>query len=461
MTKDMTKGNILKNMLGFCLPMTAGSLFQQLYNMVDSIIVGQYVGVEAFSAVGLVGSVMFLVIGTAVGMCSGFSIPIAQRFGAEDYKGMRKTLYNAVVLAGIIALVLTSVTTVLAKDLLRAMSTPDELFGHAYSYISVIFLGIPITIFYNLLCGILRALGDSKTPLKFLLISSVLNVGLDFLMIVGFKLGVAGAAIATIVSQLIAGLLCLRYMIKEVTVISMDAEDRKIDGSLMIRIFTIGMPMAFQFSITAVGSIILQTAVNKLGTNYVAAMSAGQKIQNFIAQPMETLGVTMATFGGQNLGAKKFDRIHKGAREVLAAELIYTSLIAVFVFFCGDLLAQIFIKKDSADYQLILENIRYFLRTTCLFYPILGVLFLFRNLLQGLGFSAVTMLAGAIELVCRCTVAFGFISKYGYNAAVFASPIAWAAAGILLSILYIFMIRKAEREMNAECCCHGKVCKSV
>ncbi|MBR0530291.1 MAG: MATE family efflux transporter [Ruminococcus sp.] len=450
MTTDMTKGSTLKNILTFCLPMTAGSLFQQLYNMVDSIIVGQYVGVEAFSAVGLVGSVMFLVIGTAVGMCSGFSIPIAQRFGAEDYKGMRKTLYNAVILAGIIALVLTSVTTVLAGDLLKIMSTPDELFSHAYNYLFVIFLGIPVTIFYNLLCSVLRALGDSKTPLRYLLISSVLNVILDIALIVGFKLGVAGAAIATVASQLIAGLLCLRHMIRNVAVITMEADEKKIDGRLMVNIFTIGMPMAFQFSITAVGSIILQTAVNKLGANSVAAMAAGQKIQNFIAQPMDTLGVTIATFGGQNLGAGRFDRIHKGAREVLAAEVIYAVLIGVFVFFFGDVLAQIFIKKDSEDYLLILENMRHFLRVTCLFYPVLGVLFLFRSLLQGLGFSAVTMLAGCMELVARCVVAFGFISRYGFNAAVFASPIAWAAAALLLSILYGFMIRKAERRLSAK-----------
>ena len=450
MTTDMTKGSTLKNILTFCLPMTAGSLFQQLYNMVDSIIVGQYVGVEAFSAVGLVGSVMFLVIGTAVGMCSGFSKTIAQRFGAEDYKGMRKTLYNAVILAGIIALVLTSVTTVLAGDLLKIMSTPDELFSHAYNYLFVIFLGIPVTIFYNLLCSVLRALGDSKTPLRYLLISSVLNVILDIALIVGFKLGVAGAAIATVASQLIAGLLCLRHMIRNVAVITMEADEKKIDGRLMVNIFTIGMPMAFQFSITAVGSIILQTAVNKLGANSVAAMAAGQKIQNFIAQPMDTLGVTIATFGGQNLGAGRFDRIHKGAREVLAAEVIYAVLIGVFVFFFGDVLAQIFIKKDSEDYLLILENMRHFLRVTCLFYPVLGVLFLFRSLLQGLGFSAVTMLAGCMELVARCVVAFGFISRYGFNAAVFASPIAWAAAALLLSILYGFMIRKAEHRLSAK-----------
>ncbi|MBR1863132.1 MAG: MATE family efflux transporter [Ruminococcus sp.] len=445
MTKDMTKGSPLKNILSFALPMTAGSIFQQLYNMVDSIIVGQYVGVKAFSAVGLLGSVCFLVIGTAIGMCSGFSIPIAQRFGAEDYKGMRKTVFNAAGLAGAIALVLTLLTVIFARPLLRVMSTPDDLMSYAYSYIIIIFMGIPITIFYNLLCGILRALGDSRTPLKYLLISSGLNVGLDLTLIIVFKMGVAGAAVATIASQLIAGLLCLRFIIRNLAVLSFEEDEKHFDPALMKNIFALGMPMAFQFSITAVGSIILQTAVNRLGSECVAAMAAGTKIQNFIAQPMETIGVTMATFGGQNLGARKLDRIHKGTRTALMLTLGYATVITVAVFFFGDLMAQIFIKKGSEDYAVILDNIRHFLRSTCVLYPVLSVLFLFRNLLQGLGFSAVTMLAGLIELVCRFVVAFFFVGRYGFSAAVYASPVAWLSAAVVVVCLYLFEMRKADR----------------
>ncbi|MBR1740225.1 MAG: MATE family efflux transporter [Ruminococcus sp.] len=447
MTRDMTKGRPLGIILGFCLPMTMGNLFQQLYNMADSIIVGQYVGVKAFSAVGLVGSVYFLVIGTATGICSGFSIPIAQRFGAEDYKGMRKTLYNAVMLAAGLALFLTAVTAVFAKPLLRLMSTPDDLIGYAYRYILIIFLGIPVTIFFNLMAGVLRALGDSKTPLRYLLISSGANIVLDLTFIIAFHMGVAGAALATVLSQLFSGLLCLRYMINNLPVLGMEKDEMVIDRKLMTEILAIGMPMALQFSITAVGSIILQSSVNRLGSEQVAAMAAGQKIQNFIVQPMETLGVTMATFGGQNLGARRLDRIHQGMRQAFIVQIIYTCAIAAAVYFFGAQAARIFIRQDSENYALIVMNIRHFLRVTCLFYPILGLLFLFRNCLQGLGFSAVTLLAGAVELISRCVVAFGFVSRIGFDAACFASPAAWSSAGILLIFLYVIEIRKAEKKV--------------
>ncbi len=449
MTKDMTKGRPFGIILAFCLPMAAGSIFQQLYNMVDSIIVGQHVGVNAFSAVSMVGSVYFLVIGTATGICSGFAIPVSQRFGAGDYKGMRKTLYNAVLLSSAIALLLTALTVIFESELLDAMSTPKALYPHAFKYLLIIFCGIPVTIFYNFLSGILRALGDSRTPLKYLLISSGINVVLDVTLIVGFEAGVAGAAAATVASQLISGLLCLRYMVKNLPVLSFEEDELKADTALMKSITAVGLPMAFQFSITAVGSIILQTAVNKLGADSVAAMGAGQKIQNLIVQPMETLGITMATFGGQNLGAGRLDRIHKGIREALIMQMVYTVTIAAAVFFFGDTIAKIFIKSDAEDYLIILGQIRHFLRVTCLFYPILGVLFLFRNLLQGLGFSAVTLLAGAIELASRCFIAFGFVGRLGFDAACFASPTAWSSAGILLVFLYLIEIRRAEGRLTS------------
>ncbi|MCD7742499.1 MAG: MATE family efflux transporter [Ruminococcus sp.] len=436
MTKDMTSGKPLKLILAFCLPMVCGNLFQQFYNMIDSIIVGQYVNVQAFSAVGSVGSVYFLVIGTATGVCSGFSIPIAQRFGAEDYSGMRKTVYNSILLSVAIALILTPLTVVFCKPLLNLMDTPSDLFDYAYSYIIIIFLGIPVTIFFNMLSSILRALGDSKTPLKYLLISSAINILLDLVFIIAFKLEAAGAAAATVISQLISGLLCFIYIKRNLPILSLDKDERIIDFSLMKEILAIGLPMAFQFSITACGSIILQTAVNSLGSSAVAATTASTKIQTVIVQPMETLGVTMATYGGQNLGAKKIDRIQIGIRQAFIVQMIYVIVISSVIFFFGESIARIFIKSDSADYVQIMLNVKHYLRVTCLFYPILGVLFLFRNLLQGLGFSAVTLLAGLVELISRCVISFGFVYRFGFNAVVYASPAAWSSAGILLVILY-------------------------
>lgn len=445
MTKDMTKGNPLKLILMFCLPMVCGNIFQQLYNMVDSIIVGQYVGVAAFSGVGSVGSVYFLVIGTATGLCSGFAIPIAQRFGAEDFKSMRKAMYNANILAAVLAVVLTVVTIVFCKPLLDLMKTPGDTYKYAYDYIIIIFMGIPITVFYNMMSGVLRALGDSKTPLIYLLISSGLNIVFDLVFILVFEAGVRGAAAATVLSQLISGVFCFRYM-KGLKLLSYESDEKTFDLLLMRNIAAVGLPMAFQFSITAVGTIILQTAVNSLGSAAVAGISAGQKIQNLVIQPLETIGVTMATYVGQNIGAKKLDRVHQGVRQALAVELIYAAFIATVVFFAGEYMAHIFLKSDDPEFALIIDNVRHFLRVTCLFYPILGVLFLFRNLLQGLGFSFVTLFAGLIELVARCIVSFGFVYRIGFDAVVFASPAAWSAAGILLIFLYFIEMKRVERK---------------
>ena len=449
MTKDMTKGKPLSLILAFCLPMVCGNIFQQLYNMVDSVIVGQYVGVKAFAGVGSVGAVYFLVIGTATGICAGFSIPVAQRFGAGDLKAMRRTVYNANILAAAIAVVLTAVTVIFCKPLLHLMKTTPDTFEYAYSYIVVIFAGIPVTIFYNMMSGILRALGDSKTPLKYLLTASGFNVVFDLVFIIVFGLGVVGTALATVLSQAVSAVMCYVYMKRRLPVLSYENGEKRVDLPLMRDIAVIGLPMAFQFSITAVGSIILQTAVNTLGSVAVAGISAGQKVQNLIVQPMETLGVTMATYGGQNLGAKRIDRIHLGVKQALAVQIIYTVSIAAAVFFFGEYMTHIFLRSGDPDYAAILADVRHYLRVTSLFYPILGVLFLFRNLLQGLGFSVVTLLAGAVELISRIVVSFGFVYRLGFDAAVFASPAAWTAAGVLLIFLYLIEIRKVEKRFGA------------
>lgn len=456
MTKDMTKGRPLSLIIGFCLPMIFGNIFQQLYNMVDSIIVGQYVGVKAFAGVGSVGAVYFLVIGTATGMCSGFSIPVAQKFGANDLKEMRRTVYNAELLSAALAIILTAVTVIFCKPLLRLMQTTPDTFEFAYSYIVVIFMGIPVTMFYNLMSGILRALGDSKTPLKYLLIASGLNIVFDLLFIIALGFGVTGAAAATVLSQAISGVMCFIYMKRRLPVLVYQDGEKAVDTELMKHIAALGLPMAFQFSITAVGSIILQTAVNTLGSVAVAGISAGQKVQNLVSAPMDTLGVTMATYGGQNLGAKKIDRIHEGTRVAFAVSMIYTIIITAVVFFAGETMTHIFLRSGDTDYTAILDAVRHFLRVTCLFYPVLGLLFLFRNLLQGLGFSLVTMLAGAVELAARIIVSFGFVYRIGFDAAVFAAPSAWTAACVLLIFIYLIKIRSLDRRFCVKSVTIGK-----
>ena len=305
MTKEMTTGKPYKLILSFALPMIFGNVFQQLYNMVDTIIVGKYVGVDALAAVGSTGAINFLVIGFALGICSGFSIPVAQSFGAGNHSQMRKYVANSIYLSVIASIILTVSTMLLTGPILRITNTPEEIYDDAYRYIIVIFAGISATIFYNMLSGILRALGDSKTPLVFLGISSVLNIILDLTFIIVFKWGVFGASFATVISQGISALLCLFYTIKNYDILRFDSFELKPDLEKMKKLVVIGVPMALQFSITAIGSIILQSAVNTLGKTAVASMTAAIKIQTVAVGPMESMGITMATYCGQNRGAGK------------------------------------------------------------------------------------------------------------------------------------------------------------
>ena len=278
MTKDLTVGSPMKLIVDFAVPMLLGMLFQQCYNMMDTMIVGKLLGASALAAVGSTGSIQFLVIGFCMGICSGFAIPVAQKMGAGDHSGMRQCVANAGWLSILFAVVVTIVTCVFCHQILTGMNTPQDIYEGAYRYLFVIFLGIPATFLYNLLAGIIRALGDSKTPVVFLAIASFLNIGLDFVLILYFNTGVAGAAIATVVSQSVSGIACLLYMRKKYPILHMTKEERRINGRICRWLCLMGVPMGLQYSITAIGSIVLQTAVNSLGSAYVAAIAAGSKL---------------------------------------------------------------------------------------------------------------------------------------------------------------------------------------
>ena len=293
--RDMTEGSPLKLIIGFAVPMFLGFLFQQLYSMVDTIIVGKYLGVTALAAVGSTGSVNFMINGFCIGVCSGFAIPVAQKFGARDYSGLRRFVANAAWLAIGVSVVMTAVVSALCMDILVWMKTPEDILYQAHSYIFIIFLGIPTTFLYNMTSGIIRSLGDSKTPVYFLLMASILNIGLDLFMIVVLKMGPAGAAYATVISQGVSGALCLLFMRSKYPVLKMDREEMRVNGNLMLTLCSMGIPMGFQYSITAIGNVILQTAVNSLGSMAVAAVTAGGRIGFFFCSPYDALGGTMAT----------------------------------------------------------------------------------------------------------------------------------------------------------------------
>ena len=297
MTKDLTNGKPMKLILNFAVPLLFGLLFQQLYNLVDTMIVGLYLGVDDLAAVGSTGCINFMVIGFCMGVCNGFAIPVSHKFGAKDYQGMRKYVANCVWLGIVFSIILTVVTALLCRDILTLMKTPDNIIDGAYNYIFVIFLGIPTVFLYNIVAGVIRATGDSKTPVIFLVLSSVINIALDLVFLICLKMGVAGAAWATVISQGVSGVACLVYMVKKFEILRIRKGEWKFEGHMALELCNMGVPMGLQYSITAIGSVVLQTAANTLGSNAVAAMTAASKLGNFFACPLDALGSTMATYG--------------------------------------------------------------------------------------------------------------------------------------------------------------------
>ena len=438
-TKDLTTGSPMKLVLSFMLPLLFGLLFQQFYSMVDTVVVGKYLGVDALAGVGSTGSVNFLVLGFCMGICSGFAIPVAQKFGQRDYDGLRRIVGTMIWLGAGFALVITAVTALLCGRILHWMHTPAETFGYAYDYIFIIFLGIPATMLYNLLSGIIRSLGDSRTPLLFLIFSSLLNVALDLALIVGLKLGVAGAGIATVVSQAISGILCLVFIARNYAVLRLRREDLKPGRESVSLLLTMGVPMGLQYSITAIGSILLQTAVNDLGPEAMAAVTAGNKVSMFCVCPFDAIGTTAATFAGQNVGAGKLDRVHQGVKASAVIGIGYAVAIFGVLSLWGGDLSLLFLDAKEAE---IIAMSRKFLFCNSLFYIALLFVNLLRFTIQGLGFSRLAVFAGVFEMVARAVVALCMVDLLGYTAVCLAHPCAWIMADVFLFPAYFHCMRK-------------------
>ncbi len=447
MTKDMTTGSPMKRILAFCLPLLVGNLFQQFYNLADSILVGRILGVNAFAAVGSTAALNFLVLGFALGICSGFTIPVAQSFGAGDAEEVRRRTGQLLWLGVLFTGLITLIAALWTDDILRITQTPAEIYDEAYRYIHVVFLGAGATILYNLASGVLRALGDSRTPLWFLIGAVSVNVALDLLFMRVLGMGVEGAAFATVISQAVSGLACLVYIRLGVPMLRLSRSDMRPDARRMRLIAAIGVPMGLQFSITAVGSIMVQSAVNGLGTAAVAAVSAGTKVHMLVSAPLESSGIAMATYCGQNLGAKKLERIRRGVNSVTALSFGYCVAAFAFNFFLGNALASCFLDGASAE---IFDNVHRYLTICGAAYPLLAIIFIFRNGLQGMGFSNQAMGAGLAELAARALVAFGLVGRFGFAAVCFASPAAWVFADVLLLALYHVELRALERRWSVE-----------
>ena len=443
MTKDMTKGSVLKLIISFAIPMFFGMLFQQFYSIVDTMIVGKLLGVVPLAGVGSTASLNFMVIGFCSGVCNGFAIPVAQMFGARNDSDLRRYVAVSTWLCIGFAVVLTTGVSLACKPILQLMHTPEEIFDYAYIYILIIFLGIPFTFLYNILAAIIRSLGDSKTPVVFLALSSVINIVLDLVFIIVFHMSVEGPALATVISQAVSGLVCLWYMKKKFPVLKLSRDDwrfRKRHAAILCKM---GIPMGLQYSITAIGTLVIQAAVNSLGANVVAGVTAAQRINAFITCPVESLGQTMAPFAGQNAGAGQTDRIRKGLISASLCGFGASILLLVLVIFTGKNLALLFL--DSAQTEIIDYAYRFLLFSSG-GYCLLTLVNTVRFSIQGMGFSGLAVTAGIMEMGARTFAGLCLAKWLGFTGICMAHPLAWICADAFLIPAFIHCKRKLDRQ---------------
>ena len=438
-TTDLTVGKPLFQILRFALPLVLGTLFQQLYSFADTVIVGRCLGTDALGAVGTTYSLNFLILGFVQGACVGFGIPVAETFGAKDQGGLRKYLFNGALLCVVLSVVFTLFTTLMAGPLLQLIHTPEELYADAALYIRIIFLGIPATVLYNYASSVLRAMGDSQHPFYFLLAASVLNIGLDYLLIVPMGMGVDGAAIATVLSQLLSGGLCAFWFFTRTAKqeeLTFRGQSSLLSAGHCKRLAYIGFPMGFEYSVSAIGAVIMQDAINLLGSTAVAAQTAGEKIRQMFTLPMESVGMAMATYVGQNHGAHRTDRIQQGIKDGCMIQLTYCVAAWVVIFFVKPYAVGLVL--GDADPAVTAGAIQYLAIMSMLF-CFHGLLMIFRNTLQGLGYSVQAIISGVGELIGRSLGGLLAVKTgLGYVGICLSNPFAWG-----LAMLYcMFMVRR-------------------
>ena len=444
MQTDMTVGKPMKMLLNFTIPVFLGNVFQQLYSMADAVIVGKFVGTRGLAAVGATGTITFLIIGFLMGLTTGFTVLTSQKFGAGRMDEMRKTVGNAAILSAVIAVVMTAVSLLGMHRLLVFMHTPEDIFDGAYGYIMIICAGIVTQVLYNLVSSILRALGNSKTPLYFLILAAGLNIVLDLVFIIFFHWGASGAAWATVISQGVSGVLCLVYMWKAVPELKMKREDWYFDRSIAGKQIRVGIPMGLQYSITAIGTMMVQSSLNILGSSAVAAFTAGSKIENIFTQAFVAIGTAMSTYNAQNIGARKLDRVRQGFRAADVIGCTYAVVVGFILFFVGKYFSYLFI-SDNAD--VVIPMVEIYLQCVGMFMIPLYVVNCYRNGFQGMGYGLLPMLSGVAELVGRGVMAVVAAKKVSYTMACMASPFAWIVATVLLIVLYFYVMKDMKKKL--------------
>lgn len=443
MAKDMTSGKPIKLIWNFTIPLLIGNLFQQLYNMADTFIVGRTIGVHALASVGSTGSIIFLILGFANGLTAGLAIPLAQRYGAKDYLGVKRSFYVSILISAVVAILLTILSMIFCRQILEIMQTPVEIIDGAYDYLMVIFAGIFSSMAFNLLSNIFRSIGDAKTPLYFLVIACIMNIILDVVFIAGFGMGVEGAGYATVLSQIFSALACILYIWKKIPILRLNSKDFVAESSDVREHVRISFPMAFQSSIIAIGAIIIQITLNQLGATAVAAYTAAQKIDQVAILPMMSFGVTMATFVAQNYGAKKYDRIWRGVRDCIKLSLTFAISVGIIL----NLFSPIFIRAFvGVGHEEVVELGAIYFITNGTMYSLLSLLFIYRYTLQGVGKTFTPTVAGIMELCMRAFAAVVLSNLYGYTGATMANPLAWLGSLIPLMIAYYLFKNKFPAE---------------
>lgn len=440
---DMTVGSPLRQITKFALPLILGYILQQMYLVIDAAIVGRWIGVEALAAVGASSSIMFLVMGFCNGACAGFAIPVAQSFGAKDYSKMRLYVANAVRISAVMAAVVTLLSLMFCRRILQMVNTPADIFHDAYIFLMLQFAAIPLTFGFNLFSGQIRALGNSRQPFYFLITSAVVNVLLDVVLILGCGLGVAGAGIATWLSQALSVILCLWYIRKHMQLLIPKGDERRFDNKRTSILLNNGVPMGLQFSITGIGIIMLQSANNALGTTCVAAFTASMRIKYLFTCVFENIGVAMATYCGQNLGARRMDRVTKGVKDAITLMLIYFVFTFALIYPFADWMMRLFVDSGEAE---VVGRAAQFMRIANYFYPALGLLTILRYSIQGLGFSNLSMLSGVMEMIARCGVSLWLVPALAWTGVCLGDPVAWIMADLFLIPAFLWVQQRLKKQ---------------
>lgn len=438
-TMDLTTGRPVRQIFLFSVPLIVGTLFQQLYSFVDTVMVGRLIGDAALAAVGTTYSLYFLTLGFVNGSCVGFGIPLAQSIGARDGEGFKRYFWNGVWLCTALSVVVTAVMVALAEPLLRMIRTPEDILPQAALYIRVIFLGIPASILYNFCAAALRAAGDSQRPTYFLFASSCLNIALDYVFIALIPMGVAGAALATVLSQLVSGLLNLGWIVFKTGLLKNSVGLRAFSRSHAARLCKVGFPMGFDHSVSAMGMVIMQGAINSLGTAAIAGQTTGEKIRQMFTTPMESVGMGVATYAGQNQGAKRYDRIRSGIKAGLVIQYSYCAAVWLLIFFCKGTFVEFVLGAQAGESGRL--AVKYLAIISCLF-PIHGSLMVVRNTLQGMGYSLHAVFSGVSELAGRAIGSWMSVAFLGFTGICLSNPMAWGCGLVYCTIVYTVVMRQ-------------------